>query len=361
MMRLGLLALSAIVAAPIFAVSAPLHAQTIPAGPKITIAASTQPGPSFLQYTKVDVPLLRDALQQKSNGRIEVQLSAWPERNLNGTEVIRVVRSGQIDIGGAPLSTVSGDVPLLDGADLIGLNPEIAQARKVVDALIPVANKELERFGTKIVAAYPFSAQVIWCRAPLTGLADLKGRKVRGFGPAANEFINAIGAQAVAIGFPEVYGSLERGVVDCAITGSGSGNAAKWYEVTTHIYTLPIAWSVAGYFVNLAWWNKLDAPVRALVEAQLKEVENAQWALGAESTQDGIDCNIGNAAGCKLGTLVTRNPMTEVKPTAADKAIVVKTLDDTVLPSWVKRCGAHCGDVYNQTIAPITGVKYVAK
>jgi TRAP-type C4-dicarboxylate transport system substrate-binding protein len=356
MKRISLLALMAVLAA-----AAPLHAQTIPPGPKITIAASTQPGPSLVQYTKVDVPLLRDAIQQKSNGRIEVQLSAWPERSLNGPEVIRVVRSGQIDIGGAPLSTVSGDVPLLDGADLIGLNPEIAQARKVVDALIPVANKELERFNTKIVAAYPFSAQVIWCKQPLSGLSDLKGRKVRGFGPAANEFINAIGGQAAAIGFPEVYSALERGVVDCAITGSGSGNGVKWYEVTTHLYTLPVAWSVAGYFVNLNWWNKLDAPVRAFLEAQMKEIENAQWALGAEATQDGIDCNIGNAAGCKIHTLVTRNPMTEVKPTAADKAAVRKTLEDTVLPSWVKRCGPRCGDVYNETIAPITGVKYVAR
>jgi len=29
---------------------------------------------------------------------------------LNGPEVLRLVRAGQVDIGAAPLSTVSGDV-----------------------------------------------------------------------------------------------------------------------------------------------------------------------------------------------------------------------------------------------------------
>jgi len=37
-------------------------------------------------------------------------------------------------------------VPLLYGIDLAGLNPDIAQARKVAEAMIPVANKDLEKF-----------------------------------------------------------------------------------------------------------------------------------------------------------------------------------------------------------------------
>jgi hypothetical protein len=57
-----------------------------------------------------------------SNGRIEFDLKSYPEMNVAGPEVIRLVRSGQVDIAGAPLTTVSGDVPLLDGFDLPGLH-----------------------------------------------------------------------------------------------------------------------------------------------------------------------------------------------------------------------------------------------
>jgi TRAP-type C4-dicarboxylate transport system substrate-binding protein len=338
--------------------AAPALAQTVPAGPKVVVTMATQPGPGLPQFTKVDVPMLREGVPQKSGGRIEIRLASWPEMNLTGPEVIRLVRSGQVDIGAAPLPTVSGDVPFLDAVDLAGLNPTIDQARKVANAMVPLANKELERFNTRLLAVYPFPAQVFFCRAPVKNLADLKGRKVRTHGGSLNDLMAAIGAQPVGIGFPEVYSALDKGVADCAITGTASGNGAKWYEVTTHLYTLPVGWAIAGYFVNVSWWNKLDPAVRDFLGATIKQVEDAQWALGREATEDGIACNSGNAAGCKIGTLVKTKPMTVVPPNDADRETVRKILGDKVLPAWVQRCGARCADIYNESLAPLTGVKY---
>jgi len=321
----------------------------------------TQPIGTQPQFTRVDQPILRDGLKSKSNGRIDVKLSAWPEMGLTGPEILRLVRAGQVDIGAAPLSTVSGDVPFLDGIDLAGLHPEMNQARRTAEALIPLANKELERFGSRIVAVYPFPAQVIWCRQSVTSLADLKGRKIRTFGASLNDFVLAVGGQPVSIGFPEVYSALERGVADCGVTGTGSGNAAKWYEVTSHIYNLPVGWAISGYYVNIAWWNRLDQAQRDLINATFKEVEDAQWKLGVEATQDGLDCNAGKAEGCKIHTLVKERPMTVTAATPEDKVLLKKIVETAVLPGWVKRCGARCGEIYNQIAAPITGVSYVAR
>jgi TRAP-type transport system periplasmic protein len=325
---------------------------------KRTITIVTQPFPTQPQFTRVDQPLLRDGLKAKSGGAIDVKLSAWPEMGLTGPEVLRLVRAGQVDIGAAPLSTVSGDVPFLDGVDLAGLHPEISMARRTAEALVPHANKELEKFGSRIVAVYPFPAQVIFCRQPVSSLADLKGRKIRTFGASLNDFVAAVGGQAVSIGFPEVYSALERGVADCAVTGTGSGNAAKWYEVTSYIYNLPTSYAVSAYFVNVAWWNRLDQPTRDLITATMKEVQDAQWKLGAEASQDGLDCNAGKADSCKIHTLVKERPMTVVAATAEDKAALRKILETAVLPGWVKRCGARCADIYNEVVAPLTGVSY---
>ena len=337
---------------------ASVQAQSLPAGPKVTVSAVTQVAPTVPQYTRVDVPIMRDEAVKKSGGRVEFNLKSWPEMNVQGPEVIRLVRSGQVDLGAAPLTTVSGDVPILDGMDLAGLNPDIEQARKVAAALLPVANKELERLGVKLIATYPFPAQVFFCRKPVASLADIKGLKIRTNGPAAADLVNYLGGQPTSIAFGEVYTALERGTVDCGITGTGSGNGVKWYEVTSHLYTLSTAWSTTGYFVNLAWWNKLDPQVRAFIESTMMQVQDAQWKLGAEVTQDGVDCNIGNAAGCKIHNLVKTKPMIQVKPSDADKAKLREALSNAVLPSWVKRCGAKCGETYNQIVAPISGVKF---
>ena len=342
----------------LLAFSGAVSAQSLPAGPKITFTAVTQLSPALPQYTKVDIPMLREQMGAASNGRIEVNLKSYPEMSVQGPEVIRLVRSGQVEIGGAPLTTVSGDVPLLDGFDLPGLHTSMEQVRRTGRALMPTANKELEKLGVKIIATNPFPAQVFFCKKPVANIADLKGRKIRVAGPSQGDFLNALGAQPVAIAFGEVYTALERGTVDCAVTGTGTGHAQKWYEVAGNLYTLVASWGISGYVVNLAWWNKLDPPVRTFLENYFAGLEEAQWKLGSELTQDGIDCNAGIAAGCKIFTLLTDKKMTWVKPSDADNAQARKILVDVVLPSWVKRCGARCGEVFNEIVAPLMGVKY---
>jgi len=330
-------------------------------GPQINIQAVTQPTPSIPQYTRVDIPLLRDGLAAASNGRIRVTLSSWPERNLNGPEIVRLVRSGQVEIGAVPLNTVAGDGPMLDMVDLAGLNPTIAQARQVAEALMPELNRGLERFGVRLLTMAPYPAQVLFCRERANSLADLRGRRIRTGGGSINDFVAAIGGQAVGIGFPEVYAALERGVVDCAITGTGSGNGARWYEVTTHMYALPVAWSTYGYFVNLAWWNRIDAPARELLTSTFAELSDQQWKLGDEASEDGIACNTGTRQGCSIGRVVENRPMTVSRPTPADLQTLRTILTDNVLPAFVRRCGAGCGETYNRIVAPISGVRFEAR
>jgi TRAP-type transport system periplasmic protein len=252
-------------------------------------------------------------------------------------------------------------VPLLDGFDLPGAHTSMENVRRAAQALAPAANRELEKLGVKMIATSPFPAQVFFCKKPVAGIADLKGLKVRVAGPAQSDFVNALGAQPVGIAFGEVYGALERGVVDCAVTGTGTANSSKWYEVTTHMYTLVASWGISGYLVNLAWWNKLDPQVREYLEKTFRDVEEAQWKLGMELTQDGIECNIGNAERCKIFTVLKDRRLVWVKASDADNARARQILTDVVLPNWVKRCGAQCGEAYNAAVAPISGVRYTPK
>ena len=98
-----------------------------------------------------------------------------------------------------------------------------------------------------------------------------------------------------------------------------------------------------------------------MIEKTFQELSDSQWALGSEITEDGLACNFGNASGCKIHTLL-KKPLTEVKAgDAASAAAVRKQLVEVVLPSWVKRCGERCGQIYNEVVAPISGVKYTPR
>lgn len=343
---------------PVVLACAPATAQTLPAGPSVAVTAVTQPSPTLPQYTLVDVPLLVDGVARDSGGRVKVNLQSWPQMNVSGPDVIRLVRSGQVEIGAVALGVVSGDVPLLDVVDLAGLNPTLEQAKAVSDAIRTDLNVRLEKIGVRLVGLYPFAAQVFFCRRPVSGIADLKGLKIRTNGPSVIDFVGAFGAQGVAVAFPEVYGALERGAIDCAITGTGTGNSVKWYEVAKYMYALPSTWSIGGYFANLKWWSGLSPDVRGFLDARMRLVEEAQWKLGAEATADGIACNVGDAAHCRIHKVVSDKPMTNVEPTSAEIEAVKKVFTETVLPRWVKRCGAECGEIYNRAVAPVSGAVY---
>ena len=275
--------------------------------------------------------MLRDAVPKTSNGRVEFNLRSHPEANLQGPEAMRLVRSGQVDIVGAALPTVSGDVPLLDGFDLPGGHVSMEDVRRGARALMPAANEDLQRFGMRMIATSPFPAQVFFCRKPVATAADLRGLGARlRTGPGGLR--QRLGAQPVGIAIGEVYTSLERGVVDCAMSGTGIANAQRWHEVVTHMYTLATWSGILGYIVNLAWWNQLDPPVREFLEKTFREVEEAQWRLGAQLTQDAIECNIGNADGCRIFTVVKTHPMKLVPATAEDNARARQILVDVVAP-----------------------------
>ncbi len=122
-----------------------------------------------------------------------------------------------------------------------------------------------------------------------------------------------------------------------------------------------MAWSTYGYFVNLAWYNRLDAPARELLTQVMAEVVEAQWKLGDEASEDGIACNIGQRANCSIGRLVENRPMTVTRPTPEDLVTLRGVLTNNVLPAFVRRCGAACGETYNRVVAPISGVRYTAQ
>ena len=95
--------LTGVIAAGSVAFSAAAQLPTLPAGAPIRISAVTQPLPTQPQYTRVDVPVLRDGTAARSGGRVQVQLSTHAERNLAGNEIVRLVRSGQVEIGAGTL------------------------------------------------------------------------------------------------------------------------------------------------------------------------------------------------------------------------------------------------------------------
>src|SRR5690606_20405731 len=118
------------------------------------------------------------------------------------------------------------------------------------------------------------------------------------------------------------------------ITGSLSGYSAKWYEVSTHLYALPINWNQQIHAVNQRAWDKIEPSVQDFIQTQMKTLVTDIWDAAARQTQEGYDCNTG-AAACPYEV---KGSMKLVEPSSADRELLRKVTEETVLPKWAARC-----------------------
>jgi Bacterial extracellular solute-binding protein, family 7 len=152
--------------------------------------------------------------------------------------------------------------------------------------------------------------------------------------------------------FGEVVPALQNKVVECAITGSLSGYSAKWYEVSTHLYALPVNWNQLIHAASHTAWDKLDPKVQAFIQTNMKTLMDDIWKAAADQTQQGYDCNTG-ADAC---TLPVKGKMKLVQPSEGDRELLKKVLQGSILPKWAARCSADCVKSFNETIGKSLGV-----
>lgn len=305
------------------------------------------------QYKNFEQPFWTREILEKSKGAITAEITPFNEMGLKGAEIFRLMRLGVIDFGSTVLGYVAADDARNEAIDLAGLAPDVATARRISDAYRPVYDRFYrERFGIQVLAIWPYPAQVIFCNGPISGLEDLRGKKVRTGNRTLAEFVEALGGTGVTMSFSEVVPALQNKVVDCAITGTLSGNAAKWYEVTTHLYALPVGWSQVMHAVNLKTWDRLPAAVRDFLLREIRDLEDRIWKAMDEETRQGIDCNIGRDS-CTMGS---KGKMTLVPVSDRDRELLGRVLREVVVPKWAARCGAECVQEWNATVGAIVGI-----
>lgn len=276
---------------------------------------------------------------------------------IKDSEGLRVLKSGLFDIVTLRIAQASRDEPFLLGADLVGVNANYETARKVVDAYREEFDKRLQnQFNGKLLAIWPFGPQVVFCNAEIRGLSDLQGKKVRVYDQSLAQFIEKIGGIPVTISFGETQQSLQRGVVDCAITGPSSANTAGWPEVSTHFLPLGFQIALNAYAINLDSWKKFTPEQQAKLTEAFKALEEDIWGYSKELFEDASRCNVGKEP-C---TTVKKFAMTEVPITEEDLKTVQGAVQTVSFPAWSQVCEKSypgCGELWKKLVGPTIGLQ----
>lgn len=326
----------------------PALAQEMPAT-KFNVVGSIG---TLSMYTDKEKPFWTEQVPSETGGKVTVEVKPFTELGFKGGEIFRLVSNGTLQMATTVLAYNSGEVPMNESADLVGLLGSVEQLHDVAESWRPAYAEFLEKnHNIKLLGFGTYQAQVIYCRDTFSSIADLAGRKVRASGASQQAFVSSLGASPVSMAFAEVSSSLASGVVDCAITGALSGYKAKWNESAKFISPMPVNFGLAAQLANLDWWNSLDPSVQTYLTKGLRDLEDSIFTLAASETQTGLDCNTtgpcphGDAAG-----------MTLVPLSDADKALVAESVKTAILPAFAERCGADCVATWNETIGAKLGV-----
>lgn len=308
---------------------------------------------SLKVFTQHEKPFWETDLARLSGGRYTAEVVPFDGAGIRSQEALTLVQ-----LGAVPFATVqvSGGIkdPELSAPDLSGLNPDMATLRRSLAAFRPYLEDVMrKRYGIEVLAVYAYPAQVLFCKKPLAGLRDIAGRRVRTSGPAQADLIEALGGKAVTIGFNDIVPYLKRDEIDCAVTGTMSGNIIGLPDITTTLHPMAISWGLSMFAANGAAWNGLPDDLRALLKRELPRVEREVWDESERDTADGIACNIG-APSCAGGK---RGHMQEVPMSAADDRLRREIFASTVLPQWLQRCGPQCAATWNRTLAHSAGIE----
>ena len=311
---------------------------------------------SLTNFQKHEEPFFNTRLREASDGNIVGKIQSQSGLGLKGFEIMRLVKNGVFDFAFGLPGYVAAENAIFEGADLSTLTQDIDTQRKVSDAYYPTLEKSFaDIYNAKLLMLYPFPSQTLWCNGEVNGIEDLKGKKIRVYSTTLGDFVEGVGGTSVTVSFSEVIPALEKGVVDCAITGTMSAYTAKWNQVATHAYTLRVGWGLAFGAMNMNKWNSLSESQQTLLQSEIATLTDAMWAETATEDDVAISCITGGE--CAIGEA---GSMTLVEPSEADLKARDSIATEVVLARWAERCVADCAANWNETVGPILGLTAAA-
>ena len=306
-------------------------------------------------YNQYEAPFWSTILPEASGGEITVELTTHNQMGLGLGDIYPLLGQGVYDVAMTVADYAVSDAAELEGLDvpLVALTAD--EARAMVDAARPMVEEIFrDRFNAQVLAVAPYPPQVVFCNSEISGLDDLAGLTVRASGRMTAKLLEALGAEGVNISFSEVPGALQNGVVDCAVTGAGSGYSAGWWEGSTHLLPIPLGgWDPVVTAMNLDRWNGLSAEKQTLIREQIVSgFEDPAWA----SAQGALDNDIACLTGTGECTSGEARSMTLVEVSDADFARAREVLTTVVLPEWAERAGGDWAQRWNDSVGATVGV-----
>lgn len=218
-------------------------------------------------------------VEERTDGA--VQIDVFHSGELGGdVETVEEMRQGLIDIrtaGGGLHAQYYPDIQMTE-LPFLFRNKEHLQA-VLYGPLGEQLYQGFEEHGVKVLTMWDIGFRGISNSVrPVRGIEDVQGLRIRV--PETDIYILAwekFGAQPVGMAWPDVYTSLQTGVIDAQDNAPEHTLTNNTYEVQDYYTWLQYIWMGAPLAINLDTWNSLPADIQQIMIDAGQEV--SEWTF----------------------------------------------------------------------------------
>ncbi|NYE48197.1 TRAP-type C4-dicarboxylate transport system substrate-binding protein [Spinactinospora alkalitolerans] len=133
----------------------------------------------------------------------------------------------------------------------------------------PEIPREFEDAGMKLMMpSYNSGSNALFCSDERRGLDALKGMQAAAGGHAQSRQVEGLGGAAVSVAYPELFESLQRGVVDCSVSSLTVGVLGGFIEAAPHVVVDPeagFALAPGAMAMSQSAWDSLPLVAQQLL------------------------------------------------------------------------------------------------
>lgn len=205
-------------------------------------------------------------VEQRTGGRVKITIY-WAEALGKMAEQYDTVVAGGADIVWGLQGVPPGRFPLDNVMELPFMFPASSVANShIIWELYPEFLAP-EYSEVKVIGLHTTAPLNLFTSTkPIRTLEDLKGMKIRAPDAVGAKVIESLGAVPTFIPVTELYHSLERGVVEGALTGWGPLQAFRWYEVLEYGTVVNTNCTPQYFVMNLDTWQRLPPDIQEIID-----------------------------------------------------------------------------------------------
>jgi TRAP-type transport system periplasmic protein len=248
---------------------------------KLTASGAFPPAEASNKYLLV--PLMKE-IENASGGRLQITVHTGGALG-KAQDHFDMAASGIVDIALSVQAYTRGRFPLSAVVELPFLAPSGECGARILWGLyqkFPEFRAEYK--DVKVLGLHCYGAnQLLMGKKSVHDLAAAKGLKIRGTGEVQGDMIKRMGAVPLSMAAPELYESLDKGVIDGTFFAFGAARGFRFSEVTKHV-------TVGNFFVgpqflvmNLRTWNSLPPDLQNMIDKLTGERAAVMGGKGYDS------------------------------------------------------------------------------